>query len=108
MHELSIAGAIVEACAEQAAGLRILRVRVEVGELAAVLPDSLRFCFDVCARGTPAEGAALEIVETPGRAECEACQATLAMSIPLGRCGCGGKLRIVAGRELRLIDMEIS
>ncbi len=108
MHELSIATAIVEACVERAAGSRILRVRVEVGCLAAVLPDSLRFCFELCAKGTLAEGATLEILETPGRAVCDACGETIMLASPSGRCACGGRLRIVAGDELRMKDMEIA
>jgi len=108
MHELSIATAVVEACAERAAGARIVRVRVEIGQLAAVLPDSLRFCFEICARGTEVEGAELEILETPGRAVCGGCGATVALSSPFGRCECGGVLRIVAGNELRVKDMEIA
>lgn len=107
MHELSIATAVVEACAERAAGARIVRVRVEIGQLAAVLPDSLRFCFDICAQGTAAEGAELEILETPGRAVCDLCGGSVALSSPFGRCDCGGVLRVVAGDELRVKDMEI-
>jgi hydrogenase nickel incorporation protein HypA/HybF len=108
MHELSVANAIVEACVDRAAGNRILRIRVEVGQLAAVLPDSLRFCFELCARETSAEGASLEILETPGRAECGTCGAAIVLSSPLGRCACGGRLRITAGEELRIKDMEIA
>jgi hydrogenase nickel incorporation protein HypA/HybF len=66
MHELSIAEAIVDIAAESSGGGRVLRVVVEVGKLAAVLPDALRFSFEVVAAGTPVEGAALEIVEKPG------------------------------------------
>ena len=85
-----------------------MRVRVEIGQLAAVLPDALRFCFEICAQGTAVEGAELEILETPGRAVCEGCGGTVALSSPFGRCGCGGILRIVAGDELRVKDMEIA
>lgn len=108
MHELGIATAVVDACAERAAGARVLRVRVEVGQLVAVLPDSLRFCFEVCAKGTQVEGAALEILETPGRGICETCGDTVALAAPFGRCACGGLLRIVAGEELRVKDMEVA
>jgi len=108
MHELSLATAVVDACAEHAAGARVLRVRVEIGQLAAVVPDSLRFCFDICARGTSVEGAELEILETPGRAVCDGCGSAVALSSPFGRCACGGVLRIVAGDELRVKDMEIA
>ncbi len=108
MHEMSIATAIVDACADRAAGSRVLRVRVEVGQLVALQPDSLRFCFDVCAHGTAVEGAALEILETPGRGVCDDCQHSVALAAPFGRCACGGLLRIVAGEELRVKDMEIA
>jgi hydrogenase nickel incorporation protein HypA/HybF len=108
MHELSLATAIVDTCVERAAGNRVLRIRVEVGQLAAVLPDSLRFCFELCAQGTTAEGATLEILETRGRAECLTCGETITLSSPLGRCECGGRLRTTSGEELRIRDMEIA
>jgi len=108
MHEMSIATAIVDACAERAAGARVLRVRIEIGQLAAALPDALRFCFDVCAHGTAVEGAELEILEIPGRGRCEDCGATLALAMPFGRCDCGGFARIVGGEELRVKDMEVA
>lgn len=108
MHELGLATAVVDACVERADGARVLRVRVEVGQLVAVMPDSLRFCFDVCARGTSVEGAELDILETAGRAVCEGCGDSVALATPFGRCACGGRLRIIAGDELRVKDMEIA
>ena len=108
MHELGLATAVVDACAERAAGARVLRVRVEVGQLVAVLPDSLRFCFDVCARGTLVEGAELEILETPGRAVCATAATASCWRHHSDAARCGGSLRIVAGEELRVKDMEIA
>ena len=32
----------------------------------AVMPDAIRFCFDICAKGTVLEGARLDIEVTPG------------------------------------------
>jgi hydrogenase nickel incorporation protein HypA/HybF len=108
MHELSLACSILDACAERAGEERVLRVTVEVGQLAAVMPDALRFCFDVCARGTVLEGAELEILEIPGRALCDDCGRSTALSTPYGLCACGGPLRIVGGGELRMKEMEIA
>jgi hydrogenase nickel incorporation protein HypA/HybF len=108
MHELSIATAIVEACVDRAAGNRIIRIRVEVGQLAAILPDSLQFCFELCAQNTMAEGATLEILEIPGRALCITCGEAIMLSSPLGQCACGGRLRITDGDQLRMRDMEIA
>ena len=66
MHELALATEVVSICAARAEGARVVRVRLEVGRLAAVLPDALRFCFDACANGTLVQGAALDIIETQG------------------------------------------
>jgi hydrogenase nickel incorporation protein HypA/HybF len=85
-----------------------LSIRIEVGHLAAVLPDSLRFCFELCARGSTAEGATLEIIETPGEAICDACGQSIVLASPMGRCACGGGLKIIAGEELKMRDMVIA
>ncbi len=106
---MSIALAIVEACEERAAGSRVLRVRLEVGALAAVMEDAVRFCFDACAQDTVLEGAVLEIARIPGLAECAACGRHLAMGSLIGHCDCGSiELRLIAGEELRIKNMELA
>jgi len=67
VHELSITRNVVAIVSERAEGQRVTRVRLEIGRLTAVMPDSIRFCFDICAQGTPLEGAELEIVESAGQ-----------------------------------------
>jgi hydrogenase nickel incorporation protein HypA/HybF len=107
MHELGLAAILVERACEEAAPARVRRIVVEVGMLAAVLPDALRFCFDVVTAGTSAEGATLEIHETPGEGRCRACGALVAMTRPFGRCGCGGNdLEWLRGDELRILAVE--
>jgi hydrogenase nickel incorporation protein HypA/HybF len=109
MHELSIANSVVELCAERAMGARVLRVTLEIGHLAAVMPDALRFCFDVCTKDTALEGAALEIIETPGRARCRDCGAEVALADLLACCGCGSyNLELLAGDELKIRQMEVA
>ena len=109
MHELSLATAVVDACVERAEGARVTRVRLEIGSLAAVVPDAIRFCFDVCARDTPVEGASLEIIEIPGQAICRNCGALLSLNTLLDTCTCGTTdLEVVAGEELRVKEMEVA
>ena len=109
MHELSIAKGIVEICAERAGDARVTRVRLEIGQLSAVMPDAVRFCFDVCARDTVLEGAELEIIETAGRALCRDCDSEVALEQLVGRCACGStNLRVIAGDELKIREMELA
>lgn len=108
MHELGITRSVVSIVSERAQGQKVLRVTLEVGRLSGMLPEAIRFCFDVCSRGTVLEGATLHIVETEGRGLCSACGAEPKMTAPLGRCPACGEptLRMVAGTELNIKEME--
>jgi hydrogenase nickel incorporation protein HypA/HybF len=108
MHELSVTQAIVEMCSEAARGARVGRVTVEVGKLSGVVPDALRFCYEICAKGTPLESSQLEIVEPAGRAKCRACGEDFLLEDPLGSCRCGSyDISCSGGRELRVKAMEV-
>ncbi len=108
MHELGIVQEVIALVTERAEGARLTRVVLEIGKLSAVLPDAVRFCFDLVSEGTAAEGATLEIIETPGRARCRACGAGLTLDRPFGRCACGGSdLEWLAGEELKVKEIEV-
>ena len=109
MHELAITEEVVRIVGERAEGRKVRRIVLEIGKLSAVLPDAVRFCFDLCAEGTPAEGAALVIVEPPGRAQCRDCGGGVTLERPFGRCGCGSTdLDWLSGEELKIREMEVA
>ena len=112
MHELSVSQGMV-AMIEGEAALqdfsRVFKVRLEIGALSCLEPEALSFCFDTVTRGTLAEGATLEILTVPGRAWCEDCDGTVPISergAPCPQCG-GYRLRIEAGDEVRIKDLEV-
>jgi hydrogenase nickel incorporation protein HypA/HybF len=108
MHELGITQEILGIVAAHSKGAKVTRIVLEIGKLSAILPDAVRFCFDLCCEGTVAEGATLEIIETPGRARCRECGAELMLERPFGRCACGNSdLEWLAGEELKIKEMEI-
>lgn len=99
---------IVSAVEERVRPARVSCVRLQVGQLAGVMPEALRFCFDVCARGTLLDGATLEIDDVGGRARCRACGDQLALTSFLDLCGCGSAdLEVLAGKELRIKEVEV-
>jgi hydrogenase nickel incorporation protein HypA/HybF len=109
MHELALMESVVAAVCERLPEARVKAVRLEVGRLAAVVPDALRFCFDVCTHGTNLEGAVLEILDVPGRGRCRACGHELALETLFATCPCGGiDIEVAAGQELLLKDVEVS
>lgn len=108
MHELGITRNVVAIVADRAQGQKVLRVTLEVGRLSGMLPEAIRFCFDICSQGTTVQGAQLQIIEPEGRGHCGACGAEPVLTTPLGRCPVCGEpsLRIVAGTELKIKEME--
>lgn len=112
MHEMSLSQGVVdviEAAARREGFTRVRTVWLEVGRLAAVDPEAMRFCFDVVTRGTCVEGAALEIVATPGQAWCLMCSESVVIDEPLGACPrCGGhQVQVTGGSELRVKELEV-
>ncbi|MFF7392127.1 hydrogenase maturation nickel metallochaperone HypA [Streptomyces scabiei] len=113
MHEMSVALAVVDQVAEAAgrAGdvTAVRAVRLQVGELAGVVPDSLAFCFELACAGTLLDGAELVTEAVPGRARCTPCAHEWAVGMPprLTCPVCGGtRTELLAGRELQIVDVR--
>jgi hydrogenase nickel incorporation protein HypA/HybF len=108
MHELGIARNIVSIVSDHAHGARVKRVSLEIGKLSAVMPDAIRFCFDVCSRNTLLEGAELTIAVVGGRGRCRECGHEMALEQVFGRCTCGSRqVQCIAGEELKIKEMEL-
>jgi hydrogenase nickel incorporation protein HypA/HybF len=108
---MSIAMSILDIAHEQAraAGARVVnRIELDLGGLAGIEVESLRFCFAAARRGMTA-GAELAIHEIPGRARCADCAATCALEVPIALCpACGSLgLEILQGRELRVRSLNV-
>ena len=71
MHEMSLADGVLQVIEDSAKANGFSRVKtvwLEIGELAGVEAEAMRFCFDAVVKGTLADGARLEIVAPKGRA----------------------------------------
>jgi hydrogenase nickel incorporation protein HypA/HybF len=76
MHELSIVSSVVETVTESLEaypGARVEEVRLRVGVLAAVVVDSLEFCWDLATEGTALEGSRLVVKMIPVVMHCAVC-----------------------------------
>ena len=109
MHELEIAESVVEMLHECADGREVGIVRLTVGQLSGVVPDTLTFCFELATAGTDLESAVLEIATQPGLAHCRSCDEDYCLSGPSLLCRCGSTdVQLVAGRELTVDSVEVA
>lgn len=108
MHELSIAESVVDVVLERTDGHKVTSVRLLIGRLSGVVPDSLRFCFELAAAGTSLEGAELVIDEPAGRVHCRSCGQECARDDLILLCTCGSAdVEVISGRELQLTSVEV-
>lgn len=114
MHELSIAVSLLDRIEELARTHGtgpVERVRLRVGALAGVVPEALRFSFEVAREGTVAAGADLVVEEVPARARCVPCGADYPLGSPPSllcpRCD-GADVELLAGRELEIVAVEFA
>ena len=113
MHELSIAQSIFDIVTEhipEGNGATVRSVRLKIGELAGVVPDSLEFCFSAIVNGTPLEGARLDIEKIPLVCSCMDCGTTFPVRESVFMCSSCGSSRtsILSGRELQVTEIEIA
>jgi hydrogenase nickel incorporation protein HypA/HybF len=111
VHEMAIAQSLLEIVLEQGRLHQLERVRViklQIGEMAAVLPESLSFCFELLSKDTIASGAVLDIDTLPVVARCTSCG--IRFEVEHYRFICpecaNSAVEMVSGRELSLASME--
>ncbi len=112
MHEMALAESvreIVDATARRNGARRVAAVRLEIGALAMVEVDAMRFAFDVIKRGSLADSARLEIVEAAGRAWCMRCSRSVEIARRGDACpSCSShQLQVNGGERMRVLEIEV-
>ena len=114
MHEMGVAMEIVKIAVssipDNMADVRVKRINLKAGKLAAIVPESLRFCFDIAARDTPLSGVELNIEEIPVVARCRDCNTEWTINEAVFTCQkCNsGSIDILSGRELDIVSLEVA
>jgi hydrogenase nickel incorporation protein HypA/HybF len=121
MHEISIAGAIIDSVLDAARrnnAIKVKEVFIEIGELTALNPIQLKFIFETITAGTIAQGAAYNIKVIKPLILCKKCAYNgpleyyekLHFFLPVIKCPqCDeSEVDIVAGRECCVNKIKIS
>jgi hydrogenase nickel incorporation protein HypA/HybF len=113
MHELGIAQNIVEIVQQsvprnQAPAVKV--VKLKVGRLAGIVPDSLEFCFSVLVGDSDLKGAKLHIEQTATVGRCKDCSLDFPVKEYEFFCpSCKTtNIELISGTELEITEIELS
>jgi hydrogenase nickel incorporation protein HypA/HybF len=112
MHEMSIAQSLITILEEEMEKHRarsLKSVRLHIGQMSAIVPDALSFCFQVMTEGTALEGARLDMEIIPLRASCSACGKEFEIKDYVFVCPECASTRIesISGQDLSIVEMEV-
>jgi hydrogenase nickel incorporation protein HypA/HybF len=109
MHEVGIMEEAVRLAGAAAGARKVRKLFLRVGQLSGVVPEALRFAFDVVGRGTVVEGAELTIETIPAACWCATCAQEFESRDWLAECPrchhVSSDLR--RGRELEIAAVEL-
>jgi hydrogenase nickel incorporation protein HypA/HybF len=109
---LSIAESIVEIVLQHIPEhVMVQSVKVRLGRLSGVVPESLEFCFSSIIDDTPLHGARLVIEPVPVRSQCRVCRETFTKEDDTvyicPTCG-STDLQFISGTDLQVIEVSVA
>jgi len=112
MHELSIAQNIVEIIQQRIPELewnQVTAVRVRIGAVAGIVPDSLKFSFQAITAESALCNAQLSTERVPFRVHCRTCNTNTENEDGFAMCGeCESTdIQILSGIELHIVEIEL-
>ena len=103
MHEMSLALSIVEQtllAARKEGAIRVVEVEIEIGRLAGVMSESLRFCLEAVGPAGGLPDTVFRLVEVGGEGGCRACTAAFTADSFFAKCPvCGSDETVINGGQ---------
>lgn len=108
VHEVALSTQLARVVSRAAAGRTVRQVRVEVGALRQVVPETLAYAWRFVIQDTPLQSARLVILPVPLRVKCEAGHTTEVVGqLDLSCPHCDARTHIVSGEEFRVVDIDV-
>lgn len=114
MHEANFTQEIVSAILGELEHYPVLRpklVKVKVGEMLHLIPDSVLMHYRQMTKGTHLEGAVLQLTETPVQVRCPVCSFTGGVEdhhmLLCSKCG-SRDVELIQGKEITIESIEMT
>lgn len=112
MHEMAIAQGILDIVLKTAAehaAQKVTGIRLLIGQMTQVEPDSLKFGFEALSMGSIAQGATVEITNVPLVGQCNNCRQQFSIEKYCFLCSScnSANITVISGRELAVDYLEV-
>jgi len=109
MHEIAVCEAIAGTVRQRSGGRHLAQIRVRIGYLRQVVPDSLLFSWEMVTAGTDLEGCRLDVDYIPAVVVCAACGEQSTLELPILACGsCDSfNVQLITGDEFDLASFDV-
>jgi hydrogenase nickel incorporation protein HypA/HybF len=109
MHEIAVCEAIADTVRQRAAGRHLALIRVRIGYLRQVVPDSHVFSWEMVTAGTDLDGCGLEVDYIPAVVACAACGERSTLEVPILACSSWGSfdVALITGDEFDLASFDV-
>jgi hydrogenase nickel incorporation protein HypA/HybF len=112
MHEMSLAEGVLQLIEDSSRTQNFSRVKtvwLEIGQLAGVEVEAMKFCFEAVVNDSIAQGAELVIIELPGQAWCLHCAEVVNVKALFDACPkCGShQVQVTGGNEMRVKELDV-
>ncbi|GAA0615155.1 hydrogenase maturation nickel metallochaperone HypA [Sporichthya brevicatena] len=110
MHELSLCRSIYGIVEQSAHGRGVGVIHLQVGRMRQVVPDTLKYCWDLVVQSTGLEGSVLEVESMPAVVSCRACGTEThledVLMVLCGQCG-STDVAVVGGEQFLLTSIDL-
>lgn len=114
MHEMGLVQNIFDIVlktAEQNGIAKVLRINIRAGQMRAIVPEQLQFCFEILSKESPiVEGAKLVIETLPVKGKCKSCMHEFSVEEYRFVCPkCENEdIDVLQGMELMVSNIEVA
>ncbi|MEJ5928367.1 hydrogenase maturation nickel metallochaperone HypA [Corynebacterium sp. H128] len=108
MHEVALATQLARAVTRAAAGREVLTVRMSIGALRQVVPETLEYAWGFVVKDSPLEDAELDIHWEPVRITCASGHETQLSELDFTCPTCGETAEVTSGNEFTILDIDVT
>lgn len=107
MHEVALSTQLARAVSRAAGTAKVLQVRLKIGALRQIVPETLEYAWSFVVKDTPLADAELTITWVPLQITCSLGHESYPTELDFTCPTCGEIAEVTGGNEFTIIDIDV-